>query len=127
MAELVEPTKKKRKRYTKEEFEEALRWAREGNASCNYIAKITGVPAQTLRDNLRGLHVRGQEGRGPLFSEAEEKLIEEFIFMRQRIHRPICRFELLDFLGDWLKSDPRRFRLGADGRPSNSHPTTKIF
>ena len=115
------PSKRKRKKYSKENFDDAIRWAKEGTASLRYISKTLGVPVQTISDNIRGTHMRGNEGSGPLFTDAEEKLIVEFVFMRQRIHRPVAKHELLQFLGEWLRSDQRRFKLGKQARPSKNY------
>ena len=109
--------KKRRKNYSAEMYERAITWAITGSATLATISRETGVPYQTIKDHITGLHQRGKEGTQKLFTDKEEEAIKRFIFMRADLHWPLKQGELMDCIGDWMQTDARHFKLGKKQRP----------
>jgi hypothetical protein len=109
--------KRPRRKYTAEQYERAIYQCRHSGKKVAEIARENGVPAQTLRDHLKGKIKHGAIGAPQLYSPQEEKLIKDFVFMRAAIHRPVSRGELLQHLELW-----NRIEQAQPNRPKKRGP-----
>ena len=107
----------KPKKYTDADYERALQLKLNGTLSDRQIQRETGVPAQTLRDHLKKGVTKGALGRKTILTLEEERMLVEYVFLRQDMHAPIDQNDLCQHIADWLKNDPRIEKFGADRMP----------
>jgi hypothetical protein len=88
-------SKAKRCQYKHEDMAAAIKEVQDNDVKPTVAAKTYGVPVQTLRDRLKGIHNGTYGGTTKLSSDQELELVK-WIEDCARLGQPLCKEQILD-------------------------------